>query len=295
MPQRTGGLDRTEVPGESVFVDTNGVRLHTVQAGPEDGPLAVLLHGFPEFWYCWHDQIRILANDGYRVVVPDQRGYNVSDKPDGVDAYHLDELAADVAGVVDDCGRESAHVVGHDWGAGVAWWLALHHPDRVETLTAVNTPHPSAMETALRTRWGQRLRSWYFLAFQMPAVPETVSRVGNFRLLERNMSRTSLPGTFTAADFERYREAWSRTGALTAMVNWYRSVVRSRPRPATDRVTVPTLVLWGTEDRFLDTRLAHESADYCADARVSLVHGATHWLPHEEPVRVADALRDHFA
>jgi pimeloyl-ACP methyl ester carboxylesterase len=295
MAQRTGGLDRTDVPGESVFVETNSVRLHTVQAGPTDGPLAVLLHGFPEFWYCWHDQVRPLANAGYRVVVPDQRGYNVSDKPDRASAYHLDELARDVVGLVDDCGRETAHVAGHDWGAAVAWWLALHHPDRLETLTAVNVPHPSAMRQALRRRWSQRLRSWYFLAFQVPLVPETVARLGGFRLLERTMAETSLPGTFTAEDFARYREAWAQPGALTAMIDWYRAVVRARPRPATERVTVPTLVLWGTEDRFLETQLAHESADYCADGRVSLVHGATHWLPHEEPVRVADALREHFA
>jgi pimeloyl-ACP methyl ester carboxylesterase len=292
--ERTGGLDRTDVPGTSVFVETNGVRLHTVRAGPEDGPLVVLLHGFPEFWYCWHDQIRPLANAGYRVVVPDQRGYNVSDKPVGTSAYRLDELAADVVGIVDDAGRETAHVVGHDWGAAVAWWLALHHTERVESLTAINVPHPSAMRRALRSRWGQRLRSWYFLAFQLPVLPETVSRLGGYRLMERTMTETSLPGTFTEADFDRYRDAWSQPGALTAMVNWYRAVVRERSRPRTERVTVPTLVLWGTEDRFLETRLAHESVDYCDDGRVSLVHGATHWLPHEEPVRVAEALREQF-
>ena len=294
MARRIGGLQRTDAPGESVIVETNGVRLHTVQAGPEDGELAVLLHGFPEFWYCWHDQIRPLADAGYRVVVPDQRGYNLSDRPDDVDAYRLDELAGDVVGLLDDCGRETAHLVGHDWGATVAWWVALHRPGRVETLTAVNDPHPTAMTEALRRRWSQRMRSWYLLFFQLPGLPEALVRVGDFRLPVRTMRRTSAPGTFSAEDFERYREAWRRPGAPSAMVNWYRALVRERPRPATDEVLPPTLVVWGTEDDFLETRLAHESADYCRDGRVALVHGASHWVHHEEPVRVADLLRDQF-
>jgi pimeloyl-ACP methyl ester carboxylesterase len=130
------------VPGESVFVETNGITLHTVQAGPADGPLVILLHGFPEFWYGWHEQIRPLAEAGFRVVVPDQRGYNLSDKPDGVERYRIDELSRDVVGLIDAAGREQAAVVGHDWGAAVAWWTALHHADRVSKLVAVNVPHP---------------------------------------------------------------------------------------------------------------------------------------------------------
>ena len=131
--------------GESVVVRGDGVDLHAVRAGPEDGPLVVLLHGFPEFWYGWRDQIRPLAEAGYRVVVPDQRGYNFSEKPAGVDASRVGALSRDVLAILDAHDRERAHVVGHDWGAAVAWWTALHHADRVQTLTAVNVPHPSVM------------------------------------------------------------------------------------------------------------------------------------------------------
>ncbi|MFB6095883.1 MAG: alpha/beta fold hydrolase [Haloferacaceae archaeon] len=282
------------VPGESVLVDVGDVRLHAVLAGPDDGPLAVLLHGFPECWYGWHRQIRPLVEAGYRVAVPDQRGYNRSDKPEGVSAYGLDRLAGDVVGLLDALGRERAHLVGHDWGAAVAWWTALHRPDRLATLAAVNVPHPSVMARHLRHDWGQRLRSWYFLYLQVPALPERLARVGDYAPLVRTMRTSSNPGTFSATDFRRYRRAWRQPGALTASMNWYRAVGRQRPRPAREIVTVPTVVLWGVGDRFLETAMARESAVLCDDGRVRFVDGATHWVQHERPGLVADELLAQF-
>ncbi|WP_129113167.1 alpha/beta fold hydrolase [Halegenticoccus tardaugens] len=284
----------TDAPGESVRIETNGVRLHAVQAGPDDGPLVVLLHGFPEFWYGWCDQIRPLANAGYRVVVPDQRGYNLSDKPSDVSAYHLDELAADVVGLVDEMDRERAIVVGHDWGAAVGWWVALHHPERVERLCAANVPHPSVFQRTLRRSWSQRLRSWYVGFFQVPALPEAASRFHDWELLVRSMRETSEPGTFSEADFERYRGAWNQPGAITAMLNWYRCAARTRPTPRTERVRVPTLVLWGARDQFLKKSMARTSVDLCDDGRLTMFEGATHWVQHEEPVKVADRLVEFF-
>ena len=283
-----------DLPGESRVVETNGIRLHTRQAGPVDGPLVVLLHGFPEYWYGWHTQIEPLAAAGYRVVVPDQRGYNRSDKPRGVAAYHLDELAADVVGLIDACGRERAALAGHDWGAAVAWWVALQYPDRLASLAALNVPHPTVMERALRTSWRQRRKSWYMAAFQLPVLPEVCSRVGGFRLLRRTLAESSQPGTFTPRDFERYRAAWARPGALTAMLNYYRAIARSRPRPDRQTVSTPTLVLWGVEDGFLEREMAAESVEYCRDGRLEYVENATHWLIHEEPDRVSDALCEQF-
>ncbi|WP_058366639.1 alpha/beta fold hydrolase [Haloparvum sedimenti] len=281
------------VPGESKLVETNGVTLHVVEAGPADGKLLILLHGFPEFWYGWHETIRPLANAGFRVVVPDQRGYNRSEKPAEVGDYRIDELAADVAGLIDAYGRETAAVAGHDWGAAVGWWLALHHADRVSELVAVNVPHPSVFEETLRRSWEQRLKSWYFLAFQVPGVPERVARAANWRLLVRGMRRSSRPGTFTPDDFARYRQAWSRDGAFSAMLNWYRAVVRERPAPDRERVEVPTLVVWGADDEFLRSAMASASVDRCADGRLLMVHDATHWVVHEEPVRIAEAVAEH--
>lgn len=281
------------VPGESRAVATNGVRLHVVEAGPEDGKLLVLLHGFPEFWYGWHETIATLANAGYRVVVPDQRGYNLSEKPPSVSDYRIDELARDVVGLIDAYGRETAAVAGHDWGAAVGWWLALHHADRVSELVAVNVPHPTVFEETLRRSWDQRLKSWYVLAFQLPTLPEAVASAGNWRLAVRGLRESSNPGTFDDEDFRRYRRAWSREGAFEAMVNWYRAIVRDRPEPDQTRVEVPTLVIWGARDRFLTKRMAGRSVDRCTDGRLLTLDDATHWIVHEEPHRVAEAIADH--
>ncbi|GAB6880456.1 alpha/beta hydrolase [Halorubrum gandharaense] len=282
-----------EVPGTSRVVETNGVRLHVVEAGPEDGKLLILLHGFPEFWYGWHEVVAPLANAGFRVVVPDQRGYNLSEKPAGVQEYRIDELARDVVGIIDAYNRETAAVAGHDWGAAVGWWLALHHPDRLSEFVAVNVPHPSVFEEALRNSWDQRRRSWYVLAFQIPRLPELVARAGNWRMLVRGLRESSLPDTFDEEDIRRYRRAWDRDGAFGSMVNWYRAVVRERPTPVTQRVTVPTLVIWGANDEFLRKPMATRSVECCENGRLITLDGATHWVVHEEPVRVADAIAEH--
>ena len=283
-----------DLPGESVAVDTNGISLHTRQAGPEDGPLVVLLHGFPEFWYGWHRQIKPLADAGYRVIVPDQRGYNRSDKPDGVDSYRIETLAADVVGLLDAADRETAAVAGHDWGAAVAWWLALSYPERIESLTAVNVPHPTVMETTLRNSLSQLRKSWYMFAFQLPALPEAISTANNCRVLRRGLTNSSRPGTFSATDLERYRAAWQQPDALTAMINWYRAMGRYRPQPPRQQVSVPTLVMWGQQDDFLASTMADESLDYCDDAELVSFPSATHWVLHEEPEETADALLAHL-
>jgi len=292
-PAGTAGT-ADDLPGESVAVDTNGISLHTRQAGPEDGPLVVLLHGFPEFWYGWHRQIEPLADAGYRVIVPDQRGYNRSDKPDGVDSYHIDTLATDVIGLIDAADRETAAVAGHDWGAAVAWWLALGHPDRVDALTAVNVPHPTVMEATLRNSLAQLRKSWYMFAFQLPALPEAISTANNCRVLRRGLTESSRPGAFSAADLQRYREAWTQPGALTAMINWYRAMGRYRPQPPQQQVSVPTLVMWGRQDEFLESAMAEESLGYCDDAELVSFPSATHWVLHEEPEETADELLTHL-
>jgi len=292
-----GGLRPVDVPGttaDSTRIRTDGIELHAAAAGPEDGPLAVLLHGFPECWYGWHRAIEPFVDAGYRVVVPDQRGYNASEKPDGIAAYRIRELAADVAELIDHCDRETAAIVGHDWGGTVGWWLAASRPSRVSRLVAVNAPHPSVMERTLRESWTQRLRSWYVLAFQVPLLPEAVSRLGDWRLVVRMMRESSRPGTFSGADFERYRTAWSSPGAFRAMLNWYRAAARERPSPRVDRIEPPTLVIWGACDRLLERSMARGSVDRCVDGRLAWYPEGTHWVHHEEPAAVAADALDHL-
>jgi pimeloyl-ACP methyl ester carboxylesterase len=276
-------------------VTTNGIGLHVVQSGPEDGPLVVLLHGFPEPWSCWRHQIGPLAEAGCRVVAPDQRGYNTSDKPAGIAAYALDALAADVIGLIDaaGCGRTRATLVGHDWGGIVAWWVAIRHPDRVARLAILNAPHPVAFRRYLLRHPGQLLRSWYAFFFQIPGLPEANFRRANWKALVRGLCSTSRPGTFSGDDLDRYRRAWSEPGAITAMIHWYRAAFRHPPpTPADPRVHVPTLVIWGARDAFIQRGAAEASVALCDDARLEWFEEATHWVHHEEPERVNRLLRD---
>ena len=272
---------------EQRFVETNGVRLNVLQDGPSDGPLAILLHGFPEYSYGWRKQAPFLAAAGFRVWAPDQRGYALSDKPDGVAAYALDELAADVIGLMDAAGSDRAFLVGHDWGAAVAWWVAQAHPERVARLVVINVPHPAVMLAHVRSSLAQLLKSWYIFYFQLPRLPEWTLSRGNWRGLTRALTIGTRPGAFTEADLDAYREAWSRPAAMRSMLHWYRAIVRRPPpMPAEPRITVPTLMLWGVNDLALTRELAQPSIDLCDDGRLVFFEEASHWVHHEEPERV---------
>ncbi len=279
---------------ETIFFQNANVRLHAVAAGSKDGPVVVLLHGFPEFWYGWHKQIEPLAAAGFRVIVPDQRGYNLSSKPSGVASYALSELVSDVIAIADQLGQQRIFLAGHDWGAAVAWSTTLLHPQRVAKLAVLNVPHPSVMRRYLHTRLRQFLRSWYIFFFQLPHLPEAAFSAFHFRAGTSALLRSSRPDTFSAADLAQYRAAWSQPGALTAMIHWYRAALRfSTPFPD-PRVQVPTRILWGERDAFLLSEMAHESLRYCREAELFTFANATHWLQHEEPARVSELLIDFF-
>ncbi|MCI0646645.1 MAG: alpha/beta hydrolase [Chloroflexi bacterium] len=278
------------------LVHTNGLTLHVVQDGPPAGPLVLLLHGFPDFWYGWRHQIPALAAAGYHVWAPDQRGYNLSSKPRGIAAYNLDELAADVIGLIHAAGRDRAIVIGHDWGAAVAWWLARTFPQRLERLVILNVPHGAVMRRRLRRDPAQRRRSRYIFFFQLPWLPEAVLRWHNWWTLVRGMRLSSHPGTFSAADLDHYRHAWSQPGAITAMINWYRAAVRAQPRRQRSlRVSTPTLIIWGTEDVALEAGMAHESLALCDAGQLVYLQGASHWVQHEEPTQVNHLITQFLA
>lgn len=283
-------------PLEDHYVPTNGLRLHVVQCGPADGPLVVLLHGFPEFWYGWHRQIEALAAAGYRVWAPDQRGYNLSDKPRPVAAYSIDKLVADVLGLLDAAGRRTARVVGHDWGGIVAWHLAARHPERVAQSVILNVPHPTVFAQTLRRSGRQRRKSWYALFFQLPWLPERLARLRSWWAARNSLTSTSRRGTFSPDDLRRYCQAWSQPGAMRSMINWYRAAARqghhgTHPGP----VAVPLLLLWGRRDAFLEAHMAEESLQFCQPGQLVYFDKATHWLQHEEAGPVNEQLLRFFS
>lgn len=273
---------------EHRFVDTNGVTLHTVSAGPTDGPPLVLLHGFPEYWYGWRHQLRDLVDAGYWVIVPDQRGYNRSDKPDGLDAYTIDTLAADAVGLLETLDLDRARFVGHDWGGAVLWQLLLRYPHRLERAVTLNAPHPGVFQRFLTGDPRQLLKSWYMFYFQLPMVPEVTWRAADWRGLRWFIDTSNRADTFSKGVLERYRTAWARPGAFTAMLNWYRALFQGDAtiEPTTDAVTPPTMLVWGDQDPYLHPEMAPESIERCSDGRLERIEDATHWLHHEVPDRV---------
>ena len=281
---------------EDLWFEREGVRLHAVAAGPKDGPLVILLHGFPEFWYSWHKQIGPLAEAGFRVVAPDQRGYNLSSKPPNIAGYAISNLVADVIAIADQLGQDKFYLAGHDWGAAVAWATALFEPERLHKLAILNVPHPAVFLRTVRTNPRQMLRSWYIAFFQLPRIPEWRFSSNNFAEGVKALVASSRPGTFTADDLEQYRKAWSNPGTVTAMINWYRAFFRAKPTlPKDVQVHVPTLILWGQRDMFLLPEMAQESLKYSDSAELTYFPDATHWLQHEEPEAVNAALINFFS
>ncbi|KMO34660.1 alpha/beta hydrolase [Methylobacterium tarhaniae] len=270
-------------------IPVRGLTLNVAEAGPADGPLTVLLHGFPETWSGWRHQIGPLAAAGLRVVAPDQRGYGLSSRPEGIKAYHLDRLAGDVIGLADALGHERIRLVGHDWGGLVAWWVASHHPDRLERVAILNAPHPDVFGAYARRHPSQALRSFYVGLFQLPGLPEALLRAGDCAALRRALTSSSRTGAFSPDDLDLYAAAWRRPGAITAMLNWYRALRLPR-QPAPAPILPPVLVLWGERDTALERGLAAESLRLCAQGAVRYFPDATHWLQHEEPEAVNAAL-----
>lgn len=278
---------------EHQLVKVNGITLHVVTAGPKDGEPVVLLHGFPEFWYGWKHQIPALAAAGFRVIVPDQRGYNQSDKPKGLDPYTIDHLTGDVVALIEAMGYTSANVVGHDWGAIVAWSLAILHPDRVRKLGILNVPHPVVFQKTLRKNFGQLLKSWYVFSFQLPSLPEWMMARGDYSFAATMIKRSGKPTTFSDADLEKYKAAWRNQGAMTGMINWYRAYVQKPPvTPENVRLSMPTLMIWGAKDQFLSASMAQPSIDLCDDGKLVMIEDATHWVQHDAAAQVSGLLLD---
>lgn len=274
-------------------VDVGAVRLHYVEEG--EGPLVVLLHGFPEFWWSWRNQIPALVKAGFRVVAVDQRGYGGSDKPRRWQDYRIEQLAADVAGLIAALGEERAHVVGHDWGAAVAWMVATLHPERVDRLAILNVPHPARMFEGLRTP-RQLAKSWYMFFFQIPWLPETLVTRGGKRALA-GAYRDARPGAFSDEDLDRYADVLLAPGAMKSAIDWYRAALRRNPRTTTSElrpIEAQTLVIWGERDRFLGVELAEPPAKLVPRARVARLPDASHWVQHDAPEEVNRLLVEHL-
>ncbi len=284
---------------QSQFIATNKINLHVMTDGPENGTAIILLHGFPEFHYGWRNQIPALVDAGFRVIVPDQRGYNLSDKPKSISAYDVDILAKDIIGLLDYFGIQKAKLVGHDWGAAVAWTVAINHPERLEKLAILNVPHPDVMMDFVSNNSAQRMKSWYVFFFQIPLYVEWILSKNNFKYLARMLTHSGRKNTFAEADVVEYKKAWSQKGALTGMLNWYRAAFRrglryvfSRKKSSARRISVPTIMLWGRRDAALSSEMAQPSIELCDQGELTFYEKSTHWVQHDASAEVNQKLID---
>lgn len=278
-------------------IDVGEVRLAVAEAGEAAGEPVVLLHGFPELSRSWRHQLPALAAAGYHAVAPDLRGYGGSDRPAAVEAYAAPRLVGDIAGLIRALGHESAHVVGHDWGGGLAWGLAGNMPAMVRSLTILNAPVGAVSARLRREDPGQRAKSWYMLLFQFPGVAETWLSADGFANLRQFVFDTAAPGTFPPEERDALIGALSRDAALTAALNYYRANMPPaswlRDPPAPPEVAVPTMIIWGEADAFMDPLLLERSAaTVTGPLRVERLPGVSHWVQQEVPERVNELLVD---
>jgi len=289
-------------PWEHQMVEANGINFHCVTQGK--GQLVILLHGFPECWYSWRHQIPFLAQR-FKVVAPDMRGYNLSEKPEGIEAYGTDKLTSDVKALIEAFGRKKAHVVGHDWGGVVAWLFAMSYPEHLYKLAVLNCPHPAVFTRSITSNPRQLLRSWYMFFFQIPRLPEAIIRSFDYYFIQRVFRDWAIDkSAFSDHDIEELKKAAAQPGALTASINYYRAMMRNyvamRRRGDREemgdvpRIKSPSLLIWAEDDRALGKELTYGMDPYFEDGiRVRYIPNCSHWVQQEQPLLVNQFL-DEF-
>lgn len=288
------------------YAQVNGIRLHYAECGDGEN-LVILLHGFPEFWYSWRHQLTFLGQH-YHVVAPDMRGYNLSDKPSRIEEYATDVLVEDIVDLIKHFGASRAAVVGHDWGAGVAWAVAQKYPERISKLAVLQVPPAAAWRANLTLR--QLLRSWYMFFFQLPRIPESLIRRKDFAGLDVVFKeKVGRKGSFSDSDIETYREALRRPGALTGAINYYRANVfrlmrrskrSDKPEPVETgmpkhdgRIRVPTLFIFGEQDFAILPATVRGVGNYIdAPYHEVRIPDSGHWVQNEASDEVNSALID---
>ena len=272
------------------YITINGVNLHYVTQG--SGPLMLMLHGFPEFWYSWRYQIPEFASN-FKVVAPDLRGYNDSDKPASQSAYKMNELVRDVEGIIRELGYEKCVLVAHDWGGGIAWSFASKYPQMLEKLIIMNCPHPAKFSEGLRTPQ-QLLRSWYMFFFQLPVIPELFLQAQDYQFIENAFKGMAIKkSAFSTEDINVYKDAAAKRGALTAMINYYRNILGSPMFNQNSSILeVPTLMIWGEEDTALGKELTYGTESYVEDFQIKYISNCSHWVQQEQPELVNQYMRE---
>lgn len=273
---------------KETVIDVQGFRFNALVQGPVDGDLVLFLHGFPEFADAWRDVMHPIAQAGFHAVAVDQRGYSPEARPKEVSDYRIEHLVSDIQGFVDALGRRRFHLVGHDWGAFLAWVFAARHPDRIQSLTALSTPHPDAFLNAIETDEDQKQRSKYISFFRMPGG----AAEGFFQADDCQRLRSVYQGKLAESVVRENIRRLGEPDALTSALNWYRALSLEE-RIGT--ITVPTLYIWSTQDLAVGETAATETARYVTGPyRFEKLEGRSHWLLEEIPDQVSGLVLEHI-
>jgi pimeloyl-ACP methyl ester carboxylesterase len=284
------------MPIRTRTVSANGFAFAVDEAGTGER-LALCLHGFPESRFSWRHQLPFLAQLGYRAWAPDLRGYGATEpKPQAVADYLIDRLMEDVAALIDASGAKSVTLIGHDWGAGLAWTFAANRVRPLERLVIMNVPHPAVMFAQMRAgNWAQLRRSWYIYFFQLPGLPERMMTGQDARAIRRAFYEMAVDKTYFTPDvLDRYVADAQRPGAMRAMINWYRAAFRlgGKLRGPWPAIETPTLIVWGEEDAALGVELLDGTDAYVRDLTIKRLPGVSHWVQQEAPEQVNPILRE---
>lgn len=263
------------------YFETNGIKLHTIIVG--SGEPLILLHGFPEFWYCWYKVIPLLKND-FKLIIPDLRGYNLSDKPEGVENYKIEILLEDIKGLSEALGLQEFSLVGHDWGGVLAWIFAEKYPELLNKLIILNAPHHKIFSQKLRNDKEQQKASSYIFEFYKPNGEQFIIK-HEFKALKTAVFNKN----FDDQDKKKYIEAWSQSGAILGGVNYYRA--NKNFDNWTGFIKVPTLVLWGMKDNALRPQLLEGLSTYINDLKILRHNESSHWITHDAPEFIASEIK----
>ena len=276
------------------FINANGIKIHYVTAGK--GPLVILLHGFPEFWYTWRHQIPFLS-EHFQVVAPDLRGYGDTEKPSHVSDYQPSIIANDIVELIHALGHDKASIVGHDWGGGIGWRIAIDHPEVVDRLIVLNCPHPVIFNRALTSNFQQIKRSWYVFFFLIPYIPELVFKIRSKQMIKEIFRGSVIrKTTFSDEDIDKYYQALAKPGAFTAALNYYRAAFLKRSRGSKSegsnkKISSPTLLIWGEEDKALGKELTYGMESlFTGPFTIEYIPNCSHWVNEEQPERVNQLL-----
>lgn len=277
------------------MIVTNGIRLNLVECGKPEGPSMIFLHGFPDFHHGWRYQAAYFDEQKCHVLMPDQRGYNLSEKPKSVDDYSLDKLSRDIKGIIDSLGR-TVWLIGHNWGGMVAWQIALKFPELLNGLVILNAPHPEVYWDYYKSKkipFGKNAQNMFF---QVPGIAEGLLKMGNWSHFSQQFQKNARKGTITEGDLEKYRQAWNQSGAFSAMLNWQRAFHQQKSYLKTSlKIEVPVLFIHGQQDTALSPQMVKESLSRCNQHYLKQLPNAGHWVQLDQHAVVNQLIHEFIS